>query len=179
MLWVFGLAGDIVDINMRGTFGNHAIVRSRLFNPAIYEEMPGLHRLHVKQRMMYLLAGYAAASRFSDRANATWLDDCLDEWECVKGDDLHQAFDLAKSVWGDNGNAWRMLRRMASWTDEALSNPRLWAVVNALAEQLLTVKTRISGNRVCKTMNDVWGEIANLPYMEMGRHWRRRFSFRG
>lgn len=83
---------------------------------------------------------------------------------------------VAKALYGDNGNAWRFVQRMSSWTDEALGQPRLWAVVEALAERLQTVKTRMSGGRVEKIMTKAWGGPYGLPYMDMGRKWRRRFA---
>lgn len=133
--------------------------------------------IHVKQQMMHYLAGYAVESKLAPPEAVSWLDKNLEEgeWEDSDGEDLNKAVHLAKRLCGDNGHVWRMVRRMASWTDEALSHPRLWAVVEALSEQLLTVKTRMCGKRARRIMDKAWGENPLLPYMEMGQLWRRRF----
>jgi hypothetical protein len=65
---------------------------------------------------------------------------------------------------------------MAAWTDEAFSHPKLWAVVVALAERLMTIKTRMCGTRVCDIMDNAWNEEAAVPYLKMGPTWRRRFQ---
>jgi hypothetical protein len=66
-----------------------------------------------------------------------------------------------------------MLRTVARWTDEALDHPQLWKVVEALTEELVTVKTRMSGNRVERIIRRAWGHGS---YLEMGPQWRRRFA---
>jgi ribosomal protein L39E len=182
MLWLFGYGSDILYADMRGHYGVHAQVMSRLPNLARMckeaSPVPAWLRVQVKQRMMYLLAGYAAASRLRQSPNEKWREEELEEgeWEYEETGDIHKTVELARAVWGNNGNAWRMVHRMASWADEALCDPRLWAAVKALGEELLTVKTRMCGNGICRIMDNAWGEEIALPYMEMGPTWRRRFS---
>lgn len=97
--------------------------------------------------------------------------------ESDSGEDINRALQAARIVCGDNGHAWRMLRMVAAWTDEAMMHPRLWAVAVALGEELTIVKRRMSGSRVCQIMSKAWGETCGLPYREMGRQWRKRLEF--
>ena len=194
ILWMFGNAHEIVLIKMKGTAGRCAQVRRRLYDlvKAILDgpratPFDGLNpvaryvvRMHAQREMLYRLAGYATEGKLSPPDSMHWLETALEEgeWEWNEEEDLSKAVKLANAVCGDNGNAGRMLRRMASWTDEALSHPRLWGVVEALAEQLATVKGRMSGHKAYLIMKEAWGE-GTLPYLEMGRRWRRRFCLRG
>ncbi|MBN2577646.1 MAG: hypothetical protein JXB10_01465 [Pirellulales bacterium] len=184
ILFMFCNHYDIEQINMFGTFENHAHVRMRSLNLKYLSsgmgKIPVWMQLQAKMKIMYFLGGYAAEGRVGKYQNEHWFQEEIDsgDWEFSEGEDINKAVSLAKVVWGDNGQAWKILRRLAAWTDEALSHPRLWSVVNALSERLIAVKRRISGGRVCKIMEDAWGE-PGLPCMEMGRQWRRRFNMKG
>ena len=132
-----------------------------------------------KRLMMVYLAGFAAEHRLCPSENSHWLEEQFNtaEWDESDPHDRHdiaRAIRIAKAIRGDNGNATRLLRQMAAWTDEAFSHPRLWAVVVALAEQLAAVKTRMGCKRVWGIMDKAWNE-AGVPCMNMGRKWRRRF----
>ena len=138
-----------------------------------------------KESMMVSLAGYSAEHRLCPSQYGNWLDEQLNmngiDWNEDDPEDIHdmaRAVRLAKALRGDNGNAGRLLRQMAAWTDEAFAHPQLWAVVVALAEQLVAIKTRMSGNRVCDIMDNAWNEEAAVPYLKMGPQWRRRFPWR-
>ena len=188
MQFMFCNHPNIEYIDMRGNLNAAGCVWSRPFGLLNWiPEVPGsghpraLSLFHGKQLMMFYLAGYAAEHRLAPASSWHWLDEQMDMADCrwnrtdPRGrHDLSIAIELAKALHGTHGNAWRFLRQMAAWTDEALSHPRLWGVVVALAEQLATAK-KIGGNRVCRIMDGAWKE-ACLPYMEMGPKWRRRFS---
>lgn len=55
-----------------------------------------------------------------------------------------------------------------------MSDPRQWAVVEALAGQLLKVDF-IDAEDAWPIMAEAWGGEPGLPIREMGRKWRRRF----
>jgi hypothetical protein len=191
--WMFGNANNIDHISMYGTIDFSAIVRTREYdfiklildspNTEPIDKLPptmqNVLRIQAKQRMMHDLAGYGTEGKLNPVDDWHWLDIQLDEgeWEYSEGDDINRAVKVAKAVCGDNGNAWRMLRKMAAWTDEAILHPRLWAVIDALAKQLVTVKKRMGGIKAYRIMEKAWGENTGLPYMDMGRQWRRRFTF--
>jgi hypothetical protein len=188
--FMFGIHYDIVHIDMRGTLARKASIRTQGVDWAsiiggLPRDLPGdiksMHILVGKRLMMHHLAGYAAQHRVCPSEYGSWLDEQIDmnglDWNEVDPHDTHdmaRAVRIAKAIRGDNGNAWRSLRQMAAWTDEALSHPKLWAVVVALAEQLVAIKTRMSGNRICDIMGNAWEE-GDVPYLKMGPQWRRRF----
>ena len=194
MKFMFGSHYNIVhvdmQINMPGTLAAAGEVRTAEpeewipviadFPPDVPIDLRSSYILAGKRSMMGYLAGYSAEHRLCP-SEYGWLARQLDMhgvlWEEDDPHDIHdmaRAFRIAKRLHGDNDNAWRLLSQMAAWTDEALSHPKLWAVVVALAEQLVAVKTRMGGNRVCKIMDKAWNE-ASVPYRKMGRNWRRRF----
>jgi len=187
MAFMFGNHYNIVHIDMRGTLALKAAIRTQglditsMLACDLPSEIRSMYILQGKQQVMCNLAGYAAEHRVCPSEYGSWLDEELDmnglDWYEDDPHDTHdmaRAVRIAKALRGDNGNAWRLLRQMAAWTDEALSNPKLWAVVVALAEQLVAVKTHMRGSRVCKIMDNAWNE-AGMPYLKMGPNWHRRF----
>lgn len=71
----------------------------------------------------------------------------------------------------------RMLRTAAKWTEEALSHPRLWAVVEALAKRLKRHQT-MAAYVAWQIMGDAFGPCDGTPYKSFGKQWQRRFSIR-
>lgn len=197
MKWMFGQNNQVEYISMVSTLDHVACVGCKrnilLYNSpdatpmrVLDKTTQGAMRFLAKCHMMHLLAGYAVESRLANPNGVpedavAWLDIQLDEgeWEDEDNKDLNEAVRIAKYICGDSDNARRMVRRMSVWTDEAVLHPRLWAVIKALAEQLLTIKTRMSGDRVRRIMKKAWGESNTLVhFLEMGRQWRQRFPFR-
>jgi hypothetical protein len=183
ILWMFASHHDLHFIDMRGYGGFTAFVRvDRVlwFQGCELQDKTTkrVATLAAQKYVMYDLAGFAAEARFDGHSGSVWLDDLLDmdEWECDDTHDVHRAVQVSNALCGDNGHAWRFVKRMASWTDEALAEPRLWAVVESLAERLQMVKTRISGSRVADVMAKAWGEPSGLPWKKMGTKWRRRLT---
>lgn len=154
--------------------------------------------LKAQQVVMYSLAGMAAESRveyvpeFAAKAIAVaremkaqlgfntplWFYEVASpqELEIYEGEhDFDKAHQVAQALYGDSGKCWEFLERMAVWTDEALSHPRMWAVVEALAERLQTIKTRLSAQAAIKIMSAAWGESTGLPYLQIGPDWEQRF----
>ena len=182
--WMFGESSNIAFIDMQGYYGAWAFVQARRRNiPATvqcFDQTDAATRkmtiLQAKQWLIHDLAGYAAQSRVDHDLGSNWFKVILEEsgWECFDDHDLHRAVCASKALCGNGSHAWRLLRQMASWTDEALDHPRLWAVVESLANRLQTVKTRISGRRVMSIMDKACPD-AVLPVMDMGHNWRRRF----
>jgi hypothetical protein len=189
--WMFGQLSDITAISMTTTLLHSACVKIYDLDYKTYcqigEKTPSWLSFQLKRQMLRLLAGIASESRISDAYGESWLDAELDEdcWTLNEANDLNRAIRIAKAACGDDlelptqwfGNkSLNYLRRMAAWTDEALAHPRLWAVVTALAEELVNVKRRMSGERACRIMEKAWGETYTIPYLEMGAKWERRFT---
>jgi hypothetical protein len=160
----------------------------RLFSELTPENRKPI-RIKAEQVLMFLLAGFATEPKLKPAFFAAvpkqlfpgplWYEMQLlamgaDEAESLC--DIRKALILANTVCGDEQKARRMVRVIAGWTDEALAHPRLWAVVEALGEELLAIKTRMSGKCACQIMEKAWGGNDALPYMEMGAVWRRRFG---
>jgi hypothetical protein len=192
MMFMFRMHYNIVSIDMQGTLAVTGEVRTaepdawipviRDLSPDVPSDLRSEFILDGKRLMMVYLAGYAAEHRLCPSANGHWLEEQFNtaEWDESDPHDRHdiaRAIRIAKALRGDNRNATRLLRQMGAWTDEAFSHPKLWAVVVALAEQLVAVKTRMGGNRVCKIMDNAWNE-AGVPCLKMGRKWRQRFSMK-
>jgi hypothetical protein len=184
--WMFGTLSDLEFIDMQGTAAVWAFVRARRWDMLqLLDVIPWdgrtrrLWELLAQQSVMHDLAGYAAQSRVDPALGGDWFDRLLAEggWEHVEDHDVNRAVRVSKALRGDNGDGWQFLRRMAFWTDEALNHPWLWAVVEALAERLQTVKTRISGGQAVDIMAKAWPWAGDkLPFVEMGQEWRRRFA---
>jgi len=184
--WMFGVHSNLQFIDMRGTRAVAAYVRHR-------DEMVSAIQgnwdrrnselfLHMKReaerRVMADLAGPAAADRVRD-SEGYWYDELMEDWGLLGDDPNHDAglaVVLTKALYGDTGRAWQFLRRMAQWTDEALSHPQVWAVVEALADRLQSTKTRLSGSSANRIMDRAWGLPGTFPLAHMGRTWRRRLG---
>jgi len=194
MKFMFGTHYNIVhidmQIHMRGTLAAAGEVRTAEpeewipviadFPPDVPSDLRSSYILAGKRSMMGYLAGYSAEHRLCP-SEYGWLAKQLDmhgiDWDEDDRHDIHdmaRAFRIAKRLHGDNDDAWRLLSQMAAWTDEALSHPKLWAVVVALAEQLVAIKTRMGCKRVWGIMDNAWNE-ASVPCLQIGRKWRRRF----
>jgi hypothetical protein len=188
--WMFGDGVEIEYIEMRETCpGRRGWVRMRGFDISEWWDLgilplSGLStrkfsELKTTQEIMNSLAGGAAENRVSILKNPYWLDEEMalaSSKQLSSQHDVAHALRLAEHLCGSNDIARKEIRRMASWTDEALSHPRLWGVIEALAEKLAAVKYRMGGTRACRIMNKAWGHETALPYLEMGPKWRRRFS---
>ena len=160
LAFLFGNQGDLAHIDMKGTKEFRACCKA--YGPDEWQDRTGaatgvpsgdpsaILAPMAKRRVMQLLAGFAAQWRVcpSDFAGyPSWFDAVCatfpEKWDDSDEGSFHDmaaAVRTAKHLYGDNGSAWAFLRRMARWTDEALQYPRLWAVVQALADRLLTVK---------------------------------------
>jgi len=132
---------------------------------------------------MFFLAGHAALSRGFEPIDPNdkrhWLNRIVEDglWQRNEAaEDINKALRLAQTVRGEFDRAVTILCKMASWTDQAMHHPKLWAVVVALAEELSTVKARMGGKRACSIMDKTWVASGPLPYMAMGYKWRRRFK---
>jgi hypothetical protein len=192
MMFMFRPHYNIVSVDMRGTLTTEGTITARELSgiPIIGDlrdfpsDLRSSYTLLGKWSMMVDLAGYAAEHRVYPSDYGDWLTEQLDmngdEWYENDPHDTHDmacAVRMAKTVRGDNKNAWKLLRQMAAWTDEVFSHAKVWAVVVALAEQLVGIKTRMCGKRVREIMDNAWNE-AGMPCLKIGPKWRRRFSVR-
>jgi hypothetical protein len=184
--WMFGVQSDLQWIDMRSTRHRHAQVRYRdimLFaiqgnwdrrDPRVVSVM----RIAAVKQIMCNLAGTAAAYRVDPEADPDlhdiWYDQLIEDNACPGGKDMALSIRVAQALYGDTGRAWQFLRRMARWTDEALSHPQVWAVVQALADRLQSTRARLSGSTANRIMDRAWGLPGTFPLLLMGRKWRRR-----
>jgi len=186
ILFMFGQVFNIERVNVTGKGPVAASVEWRALDTLTWLDLYGASTSALYQQIrvnklkwatMLCLAGYAAEKHVNPHGDWIWFDDLLEcpEW-CWDGtEDFAKALNLAKMLYGDTGRARHFLRRMNDWTEEALHDPRLWAVVEAVAKRLLTTKRRVGGRKLFDITTEAFGESHGLPYMEMGRNWRRRF----
>lgn len=189
MRWAFGDGQHIHSIDMgEDLFSAHVEVHIRPFfmqfeQMAQAESISSRDRAKILQRlaqkeMMCKLVGLAIEGRVAEPSGyASWLE-CELDWDAM-GDtrsDFRYAIQAAKLMQGHNGeDADKLLYQTARWVDEALSHPRLWAVVESLAKQLLTVTPPMPGRRAFQVMNKAWGRKSRLPLLELGPEWKQRF----
>jgi hypothetical protein len=182
ILWMFGDADSIDFISMRPKGDARAYIQSWQINflnyPAPVLPLIPLTRAKCMRSMMNHIAGHVAGFRVATPDESTKLSSYLIESNgCyVKEEDVLIAWRIAE--WAHHGrkcHATTMWLRACRWTAEAMNHPRLWNTVEALASELQKVKTRIAGQRVRGIMREAWGNDG-VPYMEMGRQWRRRFA---
>lgn len=189
VFWLFGNLEDLqydAYIDMRRTRDRHASIRAGGTDAAHYIEHFGLSdpkkaKREAQRSVIFHLAGYAAQSRVDPNLGEEWLCEMLDTGEDLlyEEGDIGRAVRDSEALYGENSSACWFLNRMFIWTEEALSHPRLWGVVEALANRLQTVKTLISGAAIIEIMENAWGKspepYRGAAWMQMGYKWRRRF----
>ena len=191
MQWLFGGLDNLAFIDMRGNEKVHASVRTSRLNLARLipdmgtgRKLPKPYRDFIKvmaqQQMMFDLAGPAAEKRVSEPDGFQhWLEPDLElgDFENRTDEDIPRAFFIARAACGGKEKAaYKMLNLMAEWTDEALSNPRFWSAIETLAEELVSVKSRIAGERVIRILDEAWGEVKDPILPGMGPQWQERFA---
>jgi hypothetical protein len=156
-------------MNLAGCAAERRVSEPGTFMPNLFDEYSKGYQLPATSWLDYRLP---CDGEWTEADQAKW-----DWYFGPAGTDIHNAVTTACEFYGANHKARRLLRRMVTWTDEAIAYPRLWAVVEALAEQLLLARARIMGNRARRIMEEAWGESsAKKPYLEMGAKWRRRLA---
>lgn len=104
-----------------------------------------------------------------------WLDELIDEHFGDEGTDIANAIAAAAAVYPTERRQFGFLRRVAGWTDEAFSDPRVWSAVASLAARL-EVADLVEADEAFDLMAAGWGEDApGMPILALGRKWRRRF----
>ena len=177
MYFFFFKLGDLCHIDMVPSRGFEArVVTSDVSMSWLCSDASvpmGLRKLNATKVIMQRLAGPCAENRVT-RHNKEWF-----RWPVLrregKGGDFAQAMEAAKLVYADADQADQFAEQIAAWTEEALTIPRLWAVVKALAKQLESVDLLEAADALA-TMTTAWGDGDLPPYMDVGSEWRRRFS---
>ena len=182
MHWFFGSFGDLIHIDMAGDERNLAFVRQTSF--ALLPMMvrgaalisPCLGRATAAKAIMHHLSGPCTENRACER-DPEWLAYLLDGWNLYPGSDAALAVEAAEAAFPEaktSKPAWTLLRRVGRWVDECFSEPRMWTVVEALANRLATA-TVMEADEAWGVMQQAWGgECCGAPWT-MGRKWRRRF----
>lgn len=176
--WLLGVA--IREIDMRPTLSRHAIIRldwPLSLREADLTESENRRRatVEVKWRTLLHLAGHAAVNRASQEPDPHWLFWKIEDAE-LDGDDpdILRPLDLAETLYGKGGRKRSFLLRMGDWTDGLLADPRVWQGVEALAERLAKIKTRMDGFRAFRLLDQASGIRGFPPVSALGRKWRRR-----
>ena len=123
------------------------------------------------------MAGPCAECAFSIRAQEEmegkdWFEFLCDvgNWEAPDTDE-GKVLLYAKAVESDEKRAWRFIRRMAKWTEDAVHERRTARVIHAPAALLMEKKT-VSGEAAVELVRQEGpGRCPSLAYK-----WRRRFA---
>ena len=180
MYFFFGELGDICYIDMVPSRDSDACVFARNGSMSLLRSdasiSMGLKRLYATKVIMQKLAGLCAENRVTCR-NKKWFRCPVLRRDLKAGKqfDFPQAMEAAKMVYANSDQADQFAELIATWTEDALTIPRLWAVVEALAEQLKSVE-RLEGDDAREVMVTAWGDGDLPPYMHVGSEWRRRLS---
>ncbi len=129
VLWMYGQYGDLRKIDMRPNFSRIAVVNAKgeAFLPCTLPQ--------TSRAVLFCLAGACAANRVVSNI-PDWLDWELNEWEADGSDpghDMGKAIAVTGTLYGNSKRAETFVRRCAMWTDELMTHPRCWRVVEALA----------------------------------------------
>lgn len=185
VLFFLGSRDEVQFIDMVGNRKNSAFIRRQGFSPTSSVSLlqnlpPNIQRMFVTHRIMFDLAGAFA----EDKLKPAGLDmlSLLDELDCNhSGHDADEnccdygtALAAARIVYPDSERgAYRFLNTVARWTTEAIAEPRLWRVVEAVAARLLRAR-RISGETAFAIADKAWGESTRCPMLKSDRKWKRR-----
>lgn len=178
----FFFCSGFYDINMRGNHEIKSMVREPMTPPELvieyYKSCPimGIEpaRSRAMTSSMEMLGGPCAENMLVN-GDSRWLDRLYEshrDHNLTGQTDLSRVIRYSRALYGDAGMADRFIRRMATWTQEALSMPRLWGVVESLAERLINQKT-MSGDAAYTIMGKAWGDKEHVPYCSI-KKWRRR-----
>lgn len=180
---MFFFFGESIDgINMRGSVNFAAMVKKRamaLYGHVAHMRSTALHSLAkatAARECMINLAGPCAAHIFNG-GTSEWLDELFeDHWdeELIDNTDLTKTIKMAKALHDTPGRQQQFINRMAQWTEEALSMPHLWRLVEALGERLNTQKS-MTGDSALRIMQKAWGDRGSLPFYEDPK-WKRRLA---
>jgi hypothetical protein len=183
--WFFGTLGDFYGISMVPNGDTWARVTSKGCNwdfrvvvEPLTKVLPRQARVNAARCILFNLAGPWVQNQVEDR-DPTWLDVEVDlHWDDGAGydddADVCRAIRAAFAAVGEKGSRpWSMLRRVARWVEEALSEPRMWRVVEALATRLQQVDV-LGPEEAIGLMEDAYGGHVT-PQAYACRKWRRRF----
>lgn len=181
MHWFFGTLGDLQLISMVPDEINMAYVRSKPFNmaPTFIAPLPEPYQKPaVIKAIMHNLAGPSAENRVTEQ-DPEWFSCAFDE--CEWDDDSHdipRAIELSRVLHGQGRRAWGFCRIVAKWTDEALDMPVMRAVVDAVANRLMTVDVLDGGDAIDLMEAAAGGHPKRLPCVSTPK-WRRRLIWKG
>ena len=94
----------------------------------------------------------------------------------IEGSDAHWVLEFAAQVYLPEARRHqRWLATLRDWTQELLSAPRVWTVVETLALQL-TATDVLDDLDAMIVMDEAWGTQDAIPIESLGARWRRRFQ---
>lgn len=192
MFWLWWDDGNIHNINMRPTTKRLGAVNS--YSPisevwiisTLREKSPVVAKNKAMSGIMKHMAGPAAGSWFNG-TGSDWFDVEAEEYFSVQGiefinvenSDMARAVAAAKALHGDAGEisrqAYRFLRTVAKWTEDAIFHPKAWPMVEALGARLETQQTMRASTAI-QVMEQAAGDGWNHPVRlhALGRTWKRR-----
>jgi hypothetical protein len=174
--------GHLVHISMRG---DHAVAarvrRERCMDVMFLHQLRGpiaddqhaFARAMAVREAVQCFAGPAAEWEATGDPDDHWFSHLCKAADYEENSDFDDALLFARKVTNSEGKAWLLLRRIAAWTDELLSLPRVWKTVESLANSLHH-GIEMPGAVACEIMERAWGGDHRLPIFTLGRKWRRR-----
>lgn len=184
MTCFFGNYSHLSFIDMQGDSYSSAFVRhERLSGPGFIAIMASradplaqsIARYESAKSIMLYLAGPCAENKFGPR-EPDWFDQYMDlACYLIEGSDFSHALAAAAALYGNTHKADQWVRRISTWTDEAMDDERLWLVVETLAQRLLQTD-RLEGQEAIEIMAKTWG--VNRQPLCFESRWRRRFKIK-
>jgi hypothetical protein len=193
ILWAFG-GGELDYIDMGRASDADAMAQVQAYVQSSVQRVDVMVKLSSDQSIRWRLVH--EAKRRVMYTFAGWISEGIDSGQLVglKGEytregwcyDWDKAIATGRAVYGCT-QVNRFLHRMAAWTLDAVTHPRIWPVIAALAERLQSATSRMYRREAYEVMDAAWGEgrktqsyypwerEMSLPCLSMGPQWRRRF----
>jgi hypothetical protein len=186
IFWLLGMFEELVSVDVQptrsraGCAKSHGWRRSPEFLALLVDYYsPRQVTVHLARIVMISLAGPCAQNKVGKHSKF-WLDELIEEdWAGRRRNESQDVVKAIRAVQFIKGaNRWEpFLRKVASWTEEALSHPRLWAAVSSLAKGLKRAK-RLSAYQAFDLLDAGWGDLdGSTPLSAMGKEWKRGLQF--
>lgn len=180
--WLAGRTYDIINIDMRRTDWSHGRIQGvsdMSMRPLSLTGWGDENRHYVRAQaakgILLDMLGPAAENKADEnQPTADWFEYLVIEHECEPEGpdqtDLSHALELARAIHPDSERkAWRFVEMVARWADEAVALPQCWAIVEALAPQLIKCDL-LEGEAICDAIWTATGETFPWKF----RQWKRR-----
>jgi hypothetical protein len=187
MLWLFGM--EFKGISMKPTstalgqvVHRPAMPRDELISGYLRGQTPGEAEPLASKFVMMLLAGPCAENIAFDK-DPKWNDVFISSWDKEPSNsDIGYCVRYSRALFECNEEhviskpVEQFIKQMATWTDEAFSNHRVWSVVKALT-CVLKKQTSVTYGSALRTIDKSWNESnRGAPYLSLGDEWRKRFQ---